>query len=375
MTEKIARIDLPATSRAYDIVVGEGILNLSGKLIRERLGSRRCVIITDSNVGPIYGNNITNSVEKAGLQVLAAITVNAGEASKDFATLQKTIESVLASGADRRTLVIALGGGVVGDLAGCVASLCLRGLDLVQIPTSLLAQVDSSVGGKNGINSAHGKNTVGAFYQPRLVIIDPATLNTLFDRHVVAGYAELVKYGLIRDKTFFEWCEKNGADLINGNTEARIYAIGKSCEHKAQVVMSDELESGERALLNLGHTFAHALEASTDYNDDVLLHGEAVALGIIMAFRLSTMLGLCDENEATMVERHIRSVGLPYKLPALKYDIDKLMTLMSQDKKAEAGTLTLILAHRIGDAFVERIIDPEMVKKLWQQQIGARSNA
>lgn len=369
MSEKIIRIDLPAEPRAYDIVIGEGVIGNAGSLIAERLGGRRCVIITDTNVGPIYGNTVTNSIEKAGLQVLAAITVPAGEASKDFATLQKTLEDVLAAGADRRTLVIALGGGVVGDLAGCVAALCLRGLDLVQIPTSLLAQVDSSVGGKNGINSNHGKNTVGAFYQPRLVIMDPGVLNTLSDRHMVAGYAELLKYGLIRDREFFEWCVEHGANLINGDTSARIYAVGKSCEHKAAVVIEDERESGVRALLNLGHTFAHALESSTGYNDEVLLHGEAVAIGMIMAFRLSVMKGLCKGEEADKVEAHIKSVGLPHKPAQGFYDVDALMKLMTQDKKAEAGTLTLVLARGIGQAFVERIIDPDMVRKIWSQYI------
>jgi 3-dehydroquinate synthase len=271
---------------------------------------------------------------------------------------------MMQSGIDRKSVVIALGGGVVGDLAGFAASIVLRGVDLVQIPTTLLAQVDSSVGGKTGIHSGHGKNTIGTFYQPKLVIIDVALLDSLPKREVRAGYAEIVKYGLINDEGFFRWCQANGKNLLNGSREAQIHAIGVSCRNKAEVVTADERESGVRALLNLGHTFAHALEASAGYSDR-LLHGEAVAIGVIMAFKLSAQLGLCSHNETYEVRDHFAASGLPITPKPFLQDIDRLMQLMKQDKKAENGRMTLILARGIGKAFVSRDVDENEVRSLW----------
>jgi 3-dehydroquinate synthase len=360
-----------AAARDYDIAIGDGLLDQAGQLIAERLGARRCVIVTDTNVGPLYRQRCEAALARAGHKVLAGINVAAGEGSKNFPTLQVTLDQILKAGADRNTLLVALGGGVVGDLAGFAASIALRGMDVVQIPTTLVAQVDSSVGGKTGINAAHGKNVVGTFYQPRLVIADVGLLDTLPKREMLAGYAEVVKYGLIKDAPFFRWCEQNGMSLIKGARAAQIYAVSECCLHKARVVAADEREKGERALLNLGHTFGHALEAMLGY-DDRLLHGEAVAIGTGMAFRLSAQLGLCPATDAYEVRDHLAAVGLPVK-PAFvgAKDIDQLMQLMAQDKKAEAGKLTLILARRIGDAFVSRDTDAGAVREVWREFLAA----
>lgn len=366
---KIVTIDLSGTKGApsYDIVIGDSILSEAGTLIAMRLGKRRCLIVTDSNVGPLYGARLEAVLGVAGHTTLPRITVPAGESSKDFATLESVLDQMLASGLDRKTLIIALGGGVVGDLAGVAASLAMRGVDIVQIPTSLLAQVDSSVGGKTGIDTKYGKNTVGAFYQPRLVLIDVAVLDSLHEREMRAGYAEIVKYGLIKDAPFFNWCRANGAKLLNGDREAQIYAVSTSCQHKAKIVAADEREAGERALLNLGHTFGHALETITGYGN-LLLHGEAVSIGMVMAFKLSAQMGLCSHTEAYDMRDHLSGLGLPVTPPTFSnYSIDELINLMKQDKKAEAGKLTLILAHGIGKAFISRDVKDEDVRAIWAE--------
>ncbi len=361
-------IDLSSTKgpASYDIVIGDSILSEAGNLIAVRLGKRRCLIITDSNVGPLYRVQLEAVLGVAGHSVLPAITIPAGEASKDFATLQKVLDHMLASGVDRKTLIIALGGGVVGDLAGLAASLVMRGVDIVQIPTSLLAQVDSSVGGKTGIDTKHGKNTVGTFYQPRLVIADVALLDSLHEREIRSGYAEVIKYGLIKDAAFYEWCRSNGGKLLGGDREAQIYAVSTSCTHKAKIVAADEREAGERALLNLGHTFGHALETITGYGN-LLLHGEAVAIGMVMAMKLSAQLGFCSHNDAYGLRDHLVKVGLPVTPPAFDYDIDRLMELMAQDKKAEAGKMVLILTKGIGQAFISRDVKDGDVRELWAE--------
>ncbi|HUY67771.1 MAG TPA: 3-dehydroquinate synthase [Alphaproteobacteria bacterium] len=362
---KIVHIDLVPVPRAYDIVIGDSILAEAGTLIDMRLGRRRCLVVTDSNVGPLYQQRCEAVLAAAGHALLPGVTVPAGEGSKDFATLQKLLEQILANGADRKALIIALGGGVVGDLAGLAASLALRGLDVVQIPTTLVAQTDSAVGGKTGIDTAHGKNTVGAFYQPRLVIADVSLLDSLPPREMLAGYAEVVKYGLIGDAAFFRWCKANAARLLNGDRPAQIHAVGVSCAAKAKIVAADEREAGRRALLNLGHTFGHALEAATGYGQ-ILLHGEAVAIGMVMAFKLSAKLGLCPDADAYEMREHLVSLRLPIAPPPFAYDLERLMQLMAQDKKAEAGTLTLILAKGIGEAFVSRDVDADAVRAIWQ---------
>lgn len=367
---KIVPIDLNNSgSRNYDIVIGDNILSEAGALINVRLGPRRCLVIADANVAPLYQQRCEAVLAAAGHTILPAITVGAGESSKEFSVLKTVCNQILQNGADRQTLIVALGGGVVGDLAGLAASLALRGLDIVQIPTTLVAQVDSSVGGKTGINTGHGKNVIGTFYQPRLVIVDVSLLDSLPQREMLAGYAEVVKYGLIRDAEFFRWCQANGAQLLAGDRAAQIYAVGESCAHKAKIVVADERESGERALLNLGHTFGHALEAAAGY-DNRLLHGEAVAIGICMAFRLSAQLGLCPNKDAYEVRDHFAAVGLPTAPKTIDYkNIDQLMQLMAQDKKAKAGKLTLILARKIGDAFISQDVKEDAVRELWHEVI------
>ena len=369
MTTQLVRIDLPPAPRAYDILVGDSVLAEAGALIEARLGKRRCLVVTDRNVAALYQQRLEAVLAAAGHDVLPTIIVPAGESSKDFKTLHHLLEQFFERGVDRKTLVVALGGGVVGDLVGLAASLALRGLDVVQIPTTLLAQVDSSVGGKTGVNCVYGKNTIGAFYQPRLVLTDVTTLDSLPTREMLAGYAEVVKYGLIRDPSFFAWCQAHGGKLLRGDREAQIYAVGRSCTHKAQIVAKDEREAGDRALLNLGHTFGHALETVTGYSH-VLLHGEAVAIGTVMAFRLSADLGLCSREDANAVREHFKQIGLPVEPPAFTYEVDKLMALMAQDKKAEHGKLTLIMLKGIGQAYVSRDINPSPVRALWQTVIS-----
>ena len=283
------RVDLGA--RGYDILVGAGLLAAAGHYIRPLLRHPRVVVITDSNVAPLYLAAVETALGEADIEC-TAITLPAGEQTKDFAHLEALAEDLLAGKVGRDTTLVALGGGVIGDLAGFAAAITMRGMDFVQIPTTLLAQVDSAVGGKTGINTRHGKNLVGAFHQPRLVLSDIATLDTLPERELVAGYAEVVKYGLIRDAAFFRWLETNGLRLCGGDTEARRHAVAACCAAKAAIVAEDEREAGRRALLNLGHTFGHALEAQSGFGD-TLLHGEAVAIGMVLAFELSARLGPC----------------------------------------------------------------------------------
>ncbi len=358
-------LSFPAKTAGYDILIGENLLAEAGGLIHERLGKRRCLIVTDGNVAPLYLAKTEDSLHAAGHEVSPSITVPAGEASKSFASLQNLMEAIFARAPDRKTLIVALGGGVVGDLAGFAASIALRGVDFVQIPTTLLAQVDSSVGGKTGIDTSYGKNTLGAFYQPRLVLADVATLNTLPPREVKAGYAEVVKYGLLMDEAFFEWCDANGAKILAGDTAAQIEAVEKSCAFKAKIVEQDEKEAGARALLNLGHTFGHAMEGVSGFGD-ALLHGEAVGIGCILAFRLSAEMGLCPKEDAARVAAHFEKLGMPLQPPPMAGKIDALMALMAQDKKAEGGALTLILARKIGEAFAAKNVPPQPIRALWE---------
>jgi 3-dehydroquinate synthase len=369
---KIVTVDFAAgtTPPSYDIIIGHSILSEAGTLIRVRMGTRRCVIITDSTVEPMYRARCEAVLVTAGHEILATFAVPAGESSKDFAHLQMLLGKLLLAGVDRKTLVIALGGGVVGDLAGLAASLVMRGLDLVQIPTTLLAQVDSSVGGKTGIDTPYGKNTVGTFYQPRLVLADVTLLDSLHAREMRAGYAEIVKYGLIADTAFFRWCVTHGGQLLSADHEAQIHAVGISCAAKAKIVAADEREAGKRALLNFGHTFGHALEVATGYGS-VLVHGEAVAIGMMMAFALSVRLGLCPQSDYEEVRSHFVAIGLPVTPPAFDYNIDRLIELMGQDKKADGGKITLILARGIGQAFVCSDADIEPIRAVWQEFLAS----
>ena len=358
--------------RSYDIHVGSGLIANCGPLLAPVLDQHRVVIVTDENVAPNYLEPLEQAL--AGDDIATAnIVLPAGEQTKDIGHLERLIDDLLRLGIERRTTLIALGGGVVGDLAGFAASIVLRGVPFVQIPTTLLAQVDSSVGGKTAINSPRGKNLVGAFYQPRVVIADIDTLDSLPRREILAGYAEVVKYGLINDLEFFEWLESNGAALAKGDEDARRYAVTKSCTAKAAVVAEDERETGVRALLNLGHTFGHALEAETGFGD-AILHGESISIGICMAFELSAALGLCPPADAVRVRRHFEAVGLPAAPPAIqgvKWDADRLLAHMAGDKKVRDGRINFILARGIGQAFIADQVVLEDVRQILNAAIAA----
>lgn len=352
-SETTRTITVDLGPRSYDIAIGPGLLDSAGSLISERLGERQTVIITDSNVGPLYAERLEHSLSEAGHSG-RTIQIDAGEQAKSFVYLESLLDDLLAEGLERGTVLVALGGGVIGDLTGFTASIALRGVEFVQIPTTLLAQVDSSVGGKTAINSRHGKNLVGTFYQPRLVIADTETLKTLPPRELAAGYAETVKYGLLGDRAFFEWLESGGAEVLAGDPAAQTRAILRACEMKAEIVNQDERETGRRALLNLGHTFAHALEAETGFGG-LLLHGEAVSIGMVLAFDLSVALGLCPAEDAARVRAHFEKVGLPTKVPPHPkgaWDAQTLIAHMGRDKKVQSGRTSFILVRGIGDAFV-----------------------
>ena len=357
-SESTRTIAVDLGPRSYDIAIGPALLDSAGSLISERLGERQTVIITDSNVGPLYAERLEHSLSEAG-HTGRTIQIDAGEQAKSFVYLESLLDDLLSEGLERGTVLVALGGGVIGDLTGFAASIALRGVEFVQIPTTLLAQVDSSVGGKTAINSPHGKNLVGTFYQPRLVIADTETLKTLPPRELAAGYAETVKYGLLGDKAFFEWLENDGADVLRGDPVAQTRAIVRACEMKAEIVNQDERETGRRALLNLGHTFAHELEAETGFGG-LLLHGEAVSIGMVLAFDLSVALGLCPAADAARVRTHFEKIGLPTHVPPHPtgaWNAKTLIAHMGRDKKVQAGRTSFILVRGIGDAFVTNEVD------------------
>jgi 3-dehydroquinate synthase len=365
-----ARVTVELGSRSYEIAIGEGLIHEAGQRLKPLLKRPLTAIVTDSNVAARHLDSLQASLAGEGIAT-RAIVLPAGEATKSYRHLAETCDGLITAGIERRDLIIALGGGVIGDIAGFAAAILRRGIDFIQIPTTLLAQVDSSVGGKTGINSPHGKNLIGAFHQPRSVLIDIALLDTLPKRELAAGYAEVAKYGLIGDAPFFVWLEANAQAIFAGDAQARIRAVTKSCEMKARIVAEDETETGVRALLNLGHTFGHALEAATGYTSH-LLHGEAVAIGMAQAFRFSTRLGLVGASLAERVERHLRSVGLPTRLPDIPGDLpgpERLVEIMRQDKKAVAGRLTFILVRGIGEAFIARDVgDNDVLEFLTAEQ-------
>jgi 3-dehydroquinate synthase len=361
---RIVRVDLDG--RGYDIVLGSGVLDQAGALIADRLPGRPLIPIADASVAPLYLDRLTASLKGAGLRQAAPIMVPSGEGSKSFERLADLLDQILERGAERRTVLLALGGGVVGDLVGFAASIALRGLDFVQIPTTLLAQVDSAVGGKTGINVRQGKNLVGAFHQPRLTLSDLDLPSTLPRRELLAGYAEIVKYGLIDRPDFFAWLETTGQEALDGDRAARLHAVATSCEAKAAIVASDERETGLRALLNLGHTFGHALEAETGYGP-TLLHGEAVAIGMVMAFDLSARLGFCPAADAARVRMHLSAVGLPVDARSLGLDqgcVPRLMERMQRDKKVKDGSIGFILADGLGKARLVSGIPPQQVAEI-----------
>ena len=362
--------------RSYDVLVGAGLLCEAGHLLAPLLPGRSAVVVTDRAVAELYLDPALDALRDAGFACSHAI-VDSGEHSKDLATLGGLLEDVLGRGIERSTALVALGGGVVGDLTGFAASVLLRGVPFVQIPTTLLAQVDSSVGGKTGVNSAHGKNLIGTFYQPRLVLADVATLGSLPGRELRAGYAEIVKYGLIDDPAFFAWLEGNGAALLAGDRDLLRAAVAHSCRAKARIVAADERESGSRALLNLGHTFAHALESEAGY-DGSLLHGEAVAYGIVLAHRLSAALGLCSEDDAARVAAHFRAVGLPSEagaLPPIRRGASALIERMRHDKKVRDGRMTFVLTRGIGRAFLSQDVPREALIASLDRAFGEEGHA
>ncbi len=356
--------------RAYDILIGPNLLDHAGTILAQRFPGRRYGIVTDENVAEAQLPRLAAALEAAGL-TYDVITVPAGEGTKNYAMLETVVEGLLAARLERGDLVIALGGGVIGDLAGFAASITRRGMDFVQMPTSLLAQVDSSVGGKTGINSPHGKNLVGAFHQPKLVLADLSALDSLDRRQFAAGYAEVAKYGLIDDPDFFDWLDAHLEEIFAGGP-ARGEAVARCCAHKARVVIADEKETGVRALLNLGHTFGHALEKDTGYSDR-LLHGEGVAIGMVLAHGFSAQLGLAPGQDVGRVSAHLKRAGLPTTLadiPGTLGSTDTLMAAIAQDKKVQRGALTFILTRGIGQAFIEKNVEPYKVSAFLEEMRG-----
>ncbi|HEY8572105.1 3-dehydroquinate synthase [Phenylobacterium sp.] len=350
-------------ARAYEVVVGAGLLEDAGARLKPFLKTRRAAVVSDETVWALHGARLSAALEREGVQALPVV-VPPGEQTKSFEGLADLSDRLLALELDRGDLVVAFGGGVVGDLAGFAAAIYKRGIDFVQVPTTLLAQVDSSVGGKTAIDTPRGKNLVGAFHQPRLVLADLDVLATLAEREMRAGYAEVIKYGLLGDFGFFEWLEANGPKVLAREPDALSRAVARCVEMKAEIVAHDEKEQGRRALLNLGHTFGHALEAETGYGA-ALLHGEAVAAGQALAFRFSAAQGLCPAQDARRAAAAIAAAGLPTTLaevPGHPFSAERLVRHMAQDKKAEAGRLTFILARGIGDAFVAKAVDQAAVR-------------
>ncbi len=359
--------------RSYDILVGADLIGSAGSLFVPYLARPRVDIVTDETVGERFLAPLAASLESHGIRC-ASMAVRAGELSKSWASLGRIVDWLLERKIEREDAIVALGGGVVGDLAGFAAAITRRGVRLIQIPTTLLAQVDSSVGGKTGINSPHGKNLIGAFHQPVLVLADTRTLDSLPRRDFLSGYGEVAKYGLIDDVEFFAWLEENGERLLAGDSQALARAVRRSCEMKAEIVRRDEFETGDRALLNLGHTFGHALEAATGYSER-LLHGEAVAIGCGLAFDLSVELGVCPAEDAARARRHFASMGMRSSLADIPGELpgpDALMSFMLQDKKVRAGRNRFVLARGIGKAYVEDAVELDTVRSILVRAAAGR---
>jgi 3-dehydroquinate synthase len=375
VSEKIGEAVSPSVvpvalgERSYEIVIGSGLIDEAGARIARLRPGAAVAIVSDETVAALHLAHLERTLAASNIRS-SSILIPPGETSKNFALLERVVAAILDAKIERGDLVVALGGGVVGDLAGFAAAVARRGVDFVQIPTTLLAQVDSSVGGKTGINTKHGKNLVGAFHQPALVLADIGLLDTLPAREFRAGYAEVVKYGLIGDATFFDWLEKNRAEVFAGGP-ARAHAVAQSCRHKAAIVGRDERESGERAILNFGHTFGHALETATGFSDR-LRHGEAIALGMVLASRLSAQLGYCGADEERRTAAHFKAAGLPTRLADIPGELpgaDALLVLMGQDKKVRRGALTFILTRGIGKAFAQPNVEAELVRRLLEEAL------
>jgi 3-dehydroquinate synthase len=370
-------VDVALGDRAYDIVIGRDVLASLGARVAALRPGVRTAVVTDKTVARHWLEKTEASLAAAGVPS-SRVIVDEGEGSKTYGVLEKVSEALIAAKIERNDLVIALGGGVVGDLAGFAAAILRRGVDFVQVPTSLLAQVDSSVGGKTGINSPQGKNLLGAFHQPVLVVADTAVLDTLSPRQFRAGYAEVAKYGVLGDEAFFSWLETNHGEVFKGGA-AREHAIATSCRAKAAIVARDERETGDRALLNLGHTFVHALEAATGFSDR-LFHGEGVAIGMVLAAEFSASLGMIGESDAVRVKRHLADVGLPTHLQDIAgfaqeglADADALLALMAQDKKVRRGKLTFILLEAVGRAVIAKDVDPSRVRDFLQTKLKSKT--
>jgi 3-dehydroquinate synthase len=374
---EVTTVAVALGARSYDIVIGRGVLSSLGARLAELRPGAKAVIVTDENVARHLLPAAEAALARANVTA-SRVIVPPGEASKSYRVFEQVCEAIITSHIERGDLVVALGGGVIGDLAGFAAAVSRRGLEYVQVPTTLLAQVDSSVGGKTAINSAHGKNLIGAFHQPILVLADTASLDVLPQREFRSGYAELAKYGLLGDADFFAWLEANWRDVFAGGNSsgsfARERAIAVACRAKAAIVARDERETGERALLNLGHTFGHALEAACGFSDR-LLHGEAIAAGMALAFAFSARQGLLPPAEAERATRHLAEIGLPTKLkdiPGPLPPVDQLMELIAQDKKVKRGMLTFILVRGIGSAFIEAGVDPDAVRAFLTEKLAER---
>jgi len=359
------KVDIALPGHEYEILIGTGLLHNAGRLVAQHLGKGKCAVVTDANVAAHHLANLEAALKAEGRHK-GSIILPAGETTKCFSKLSELSENLLELGLERGDFVVAFGGGVIGDLAGFAASILRRGVRYVQIPTSLLAQVDSSVGGKTGINTPQGKNLIGTFHQPNLVLADTDVLKTLPDREMRAGYAEVAKYGLLGDAEFFSWLETDWQAGFAHDQAALTQAIETSVRAKAAIVIADEKEAGVRGLLNLGHTFGHALEAATGYGGR-LLHGEAVSIGMALALELSERLGLAEKGTASRAESHLAAVGLPTsitEIPGPGFSADELVRLMGQDKKVRDGRMTFVLVHGIGEAFLTQDVDIEIVRAM-----------
>ena len=373
MSAAPATVPVELGARSYPVQIGPGLLAQAGARIAPLLTRPRLAVLTDTTVERLHGPALRAGLQGAGIEA-RMLALPPGEATKGWAGLERAVEWLLAEKVERDDIVVGFGGGVIGDLAGFAAAILRRGVRFVQLPTTLLAQVDSSVGGKTGINSPAGKNLIGAFHQPSLVLADTDVLGTLPPRDWRAGYGEVAKYGLLGDAAFFAWLEAHGPALAAGDPALTVEAVRRSVAMKAAIVARDETETGERALLNLGHTFGHALEAATGYSDR-LLHGEGVAIGCLLAFDLSARMGLCAQEDPSRVAAHLAAMGMVSRLadiPGPLPDADGLMALMAQDKKVRAGKLRLVLARGIGQAFVTDAVDPALIRQVLADGLRGR---
>lgn len=370
----VETVHVPLGDRAYDVRIGRDLIRHAGAEIAPLLRRKHVAVITEDRVSGLHLSGLESGLSDQDI-TMSVLTLPAGEATKSWDGLTRAVEWLLSERFERNDIVVALGGGVIGDLVGFASAVTRRGLRFVQIPTSLLAQVDSSVGGKTGINTSHGKNLVGAFHQPSLVLADVDVLETMSIRDFLAGYGEVVKYGLLGNAAFFGWLEKNGPAMALGDAGLRAEAVRVSVQMKADIVVRDETEQGDRALLNLGHTFCHALEAATGYSDR-LLHGEGVAIGCALAFETSARLGLCSQEDPSRVRAHLKSMGMKTDLadiPGELPDADALLDLMGQDKKVLDGKLRFIMARGIGEAFVTSDVPKSVVLNVLKDGLAARA--